>query len=115
MTEENWDTLTASVKRLGSDPAPDPQTIAAKRMKELVGQVSDAPIEQLRQLRDEVDQLIVTIQSRNEAISAAFDEHASLSVTVIKMKEIIKENVRSVRKNFEEATAPLGKTISLNK
>ncbi len=95
------------------DPAPDPQSIAAKRMKELVGQISDAAIEELRQLRDDIDHLIGAVQKRNETIAQAFDEHAALSVDVIKAKSIIKENIASITNSFQNGLPPIDKTITI--
>ena len=94
VTEQN-----AMVKN-GHDPAPCPQTIAKRRMDELLGQASDHAVEDLRQLRDDVDATIRAIQNRQKEVRNYFSDHVDSVIAAIKFREIAAGHLADVRERF---------------
>ena len=84
----------------GHDPAPCPQSITMRRMDELLGQVSDHAVEELRQLRDDVDATIRAIQNRQEEVRNYFSDHVDSVINAIKFREIAAGHLADVRERF---------------
>lgn len=83
------------------DPAPTPQEVALERMATLLSSVTTSTLDQLRDLRNEIDTLMRIIQERNGHISEAFIQHVQLAANAIQCKNIIKENLTKISETFK--------------
>src|SRR6185369_663669 len=82
------------------DPAPSEHDIAMNRLSELMGQVSDAAVIELRRLRDDIDATIRQIQNKHEELTGDFRHHVNCVVESLKFREIASDHLNSVRSRF---------------
>jgi hypothetical protein len=82
------------------DPAPCPQTITMRRLDELLAQVSDHAVSQLRILRDDVDSTIRAIQERQNTVRLHFEDHVGNVISAVKFREVAAEHLTNVRERF---------------
>lgn|SRR5262245_32029119 len=86
------------------DPAPSNQQMALKRLSELMGQVSDTAIAELRELREGIDNTIRQIQSKHVALTADFAHHVECVLEAMRFRTIASEHLDNVRDRFEIPT-----------
>jgi hypothetical protein len=82
------------------DPAPAPQEVAMRRMVELLAQISDSAVSDLRRLRDDVDAAIRQIQSTQGSLCADFQHHVESVVESMRFRQIASEHLDNVRARF---------------
>lgn len=95
------------------DPAPSPESVALERMTTLVNGVTTSTMNELRDLRDEIDNLMRVIQSRNNTIQGAFVEHVNFAADAIKCKAIIKDTLKRINTNFSNGMTPIAKNVTV--
>src|SRR3954469_17945248 len=95
-------TATVQQKNAGkhADSAPTDQELALKRLGELLNQVSDTAVADLRRLRDDVDTCIREIQSKHSTLTADFTHHVECVVESVRFREIASEHLGNVRARF---------------
>jgi len=101
---------TAQQQNAGAiaDPAPSDQTLALKRMSELLAQVSDGAVGDLRRLRDDVDTCIRQIQAKHVELTTDFTHHVECVAESLKFREIASEHLDNVRARFALPTQSRG-------
>jgi uncharacterized protein YPO0396 len=82
------------------DPAPSEHEVAMKRLSELMGQVSDAAVAELRRLRDDIDATIRQINAKHEDLTNDFRHHVNCVVESLKFREIASDHLNNVRARF---------------
>jgi hypothetical protein len=95
------------------DPAPDPVDVARDRTTELVNNMSRSALDQLRQMRDQADDLMRAITARDDAIKAQIVEQAVFVADAIAAKVIITDALLKLQGKFQPA--PRGPTITMVK
>lgn len=97
------------------DPAPSAEDVAQERLSALLANVTTTTLDQLRELRDEIDNLMNAIKMRDELINNAFKEHVAYASNAIKMKDIVKESISSIKHDFHNGIDPSPKTVTVEK
>lgn len=93
--------LDASLQDPGTpDPAPTVADLTLRRMSELMAQVSDGAIGELRRLRDDVDSTIRQIQTRHAELTTDFEHHVACVIESMQFRAIASEHLDSVRARF---------------
>lgn len=95
------------------DPAPSAEQVAQERLSALLADVTTTTLDQLRELRDEIDSLMQAIRNRDELINKAFKEHVSYARNAIKCKEIIQANLTKIKHDFNNGMHPIPQTITV--
>ena len=83
-----------------ADPAPTDADLVMRRMSELMAQVSDGAIGDLRRLRDDVDICIRQIQDKHSALDLDFAHHVQCVVEAMRFREIASTHLTNVRARF---------------
>lgn len=83
-----------------TDPAPSDQELALRRMVELLAQVSDGAVAELRRLRDDVDACIRSIQVKHGELTNDFQHHAECVAESMRFRAIASEHLDNVRSRF---------------
>ncbi len=97
------------------DPAPSAEAVAQERLTALLADVTTTTLDQLRDLRDEVDSLMQAIRNRDELINKAFKEHVAYARNAIKCKEIVQENLTKIKHDFTNGLNPIPQVVTVNK
>lgn len=87
--EANPPAQSSSTETPLADPAPDAASSAMARVTNLVDDVTSQPVEQLRLLRDAIDDMIRAIQARDAAIKETIAVHANTAIEVVTFKNIV--------------------------
>lgn len=95
------------------DPSPSAEAVTKERMTHLLASVTTTTLDQLRELRDEIDNLMRVVQARHDTILDACHEHVNYSTSTISCKEIIKSNLSKITDDFKNGTDPVSKTITV--
>lgn len=91
------DTITANGLKSSPD---DVESVALDRMNTLLGNVTNTTLEQLVNLRNEIDALIKSLQVRNQNIRSVFKDHVEYSVDTVNATQIIGDTVRALKNKF---------------
>jgi predicted nucleic acid-binding Zn-ribbon protein len=110
---ENGDWLKPIEPKQSFDPAPSPEAVAQERMSNLLASVTTTTLDQLRDLRDEIDSLMRAIQARNDSIADAFRQHVAYAANAIRCKEVIKESIGKIAHDFKNGLEPIAKTVTI--
>jgi hypothetical protein len=97
------------------DPAPTAEGVAKERMEQLLANITTSTLNELRELRDEIDNLIRTVQARHDTILNACYQHVDYSTSTIMCKEIIKGNLSKIATDFKNGYDPVPKTVTVEK
>lgn len=95
------------------DPAPTAEGVAKERMEQLLANITTSTLNELRELRDEIDNLIRTVQARHDTILNACYQHVDYSTSTIMCKEIIKGNLSKIATDFKNGHDPISKTVTV--
>jgi hypothetical protein len=95
------------------DPAPSAEQVAQERLAALLADVTTTTLDQLRELRDEIDSLMQVIRDRDSLINKAFTEHVAYARNAITCKEIIKENLKKIKEDFTNGLHPIPQTVTI--
>lgn len=101
------DKVNNAVKMINSSP-PSPQDIAMGKMDTLLDSVTDRPIAELKNLREQIDNLIKAMEDRKRKFKRAFSEHLAFAATTIQAKDIIAEHVGKIVNEVSNGMAPNG-------
>ncbi len=114
--KETKDTIDKFVKTIKQsyDPAPSAEAVAQERLSALLADVTTTTLDQLRELRDEIDNLMNAIRNRDELINKAFKEHVAYAQNAIKMKDIVKQSISKIVADFHNGIDPSPKTVTVN-
>lgn len=99
--------------KVSYDPAPSAQTVALERLQAVLAEVTTTTLDQLRELRDEIDSLMQVIRSRDELINKAFKEHVAYASNTIKCKDIVKDNLAKIKNDFNNGLHPIPQTVTV--
>lgn len=88
------------VKYDKGDPAPTPQDVANEKLNTLLSSITTHTLDQLREMRDEIDNLMRAVQSRHDHIGSAFSEYVAYASSSISAKEIIAEQIKRMKDDF---------------
>lgn len=103
----------SSQRAASYDPAPSAQTVALERLQAVLAEVTTTTLDQLRELRDEIDSLMQVIRSRDELINKAFKEHVAYASNTIKCKDIVKDNLAKIKNDFNNGLHPIPQTVTV--
>lgn len=108
------DALEAAVSSQGTevaapprDPAPLPSHVARDRTTQLVKNMSQHTLLELRKLRDQLDTLMTEMSERDAAICDAIANHAEFMETSLQHKQIISDSIQKLMAGFEASRSPL--------
>ena len=73
------DTILSQFIKDKVDPAPSAEGVAKERMEQLLANITTSTLNELRELRDEIDNLIRTVQARHDIILNACYQHVDYS------------------------------------
>lgn len=89
------------------DPAPSAPAVAEERARQLITHISTSMVSELRELRDQIDDLIRDMNGRRDMIVEAVRHHAEFAEAAIQQKRIIGEYVAKMRAEFDKSQTPL--------
>lgn len=89
-----------------NDPAPDPVELAADRAHQLVGNISTHALDQLRDARDHLDDLMRGIKAREEELRTSIEGLAQFAADAIAAKVVIADGIRSLTERIRPKQAP---------
>jgi len=89
------------------DPAPSAPAIAEERAQQLVANITTAAQGELRELRDQIDDVIREMGERRVALTDAIRSQAEFAEAAINHKMIIGESIAKLRADFEKSRTPL--------
>jgi len=95
--------ITQEIDKITSNNLPSPddvESVALDRMNTLLGNVTNTTLEQLVNLRNEIDALIKSLQVRNQNIRSVFKDHVDYSVDTVNATQIIGDTVRALKNKF---------------
>jgi uncharacterized protein YpuA (DUF1002 family) len=95
--------ITQEIDKITSNNLPSPddvESVALDRMNTLLGNVTNTTLEQLVNLRNEIDALIKSLQVRNQNIRSVFKDHVEYSVDTVNATQIIGDTVRALKNKF---------------
>lgn len=95
------------------DPAPSAEQVAQERLSALLADVTTTTLDQLRELRDEIDSLMQAIRNRDELINKAFKEHVAYARNAIKCKEIVQDSLAKIKQDFNNGMHPIPQTVTV--
>jgi hypothetical protein len=107
------DTSSAANQNGGTslaDPAPSAPAIAEERAQQLVSNISSQMLNELRGLREQIEELMRDMNERRDLIREAIRAHAEFAESSIQHKIIISESVSKLRSEFESSRTPLPPT-----
>lgn len=113
--KETTDTIDKFVKTIKQsyDPAPSAEDVAQERLQSLLADVTTTTLDQLRDLRDEVDSLMQAIRNRDDLINKAFKEHVFFARNAIKCKEIVQSSLTKIKQDFNHGLNPIPQTVTV--
>lgn len=85
------------------DPAESEETQHGKRVAELVDQVTDAAVAELRTLRDQIDDQIRAMLARRDTLKADINEQVTLAGQAINVRRIASESVVQLTQSIERS------------
>lgn len=89
------------------DPAPPASAIATERAHQLVSNISSTTIDELRKLRDQIDELMRDIHQRRDLITDAIKAHAQFAESTVNAKTVIADGLATLRDQFEKSNTQL--------
>lgn len=95
------------------DPSPTAEAVANERLEHLLAGVTTTTLNELRELRDEIDNLMRIVQARHDTLVDACCEHVGYSTSTISCKEIIKENLSKISNDFKNGMDPIPKIVTV--
>lgn len=95
------------------DPAPTAEAVAQERLSSLLADVTTTTLDQLRELRDEIDSLMQAIRNRDDLINKAFKEHVAYARNAIKCKEIVQSSLTKIKHDFNNGMHPIPQTVTV--
>lgn len=99
--------------QINYDPAPSAEQVAQERLSALLADVTTTTLDQLRELRDEIDSLMQAIRNRDELINKAFKEHVAYARNAIKCKEIVQDSLVKIKHDFNNGMHPIPQTVTV--
>jgi len=90
-----------------SDPAPSAPAIAEERAQQLITNISSQMLNELRSLREQIDDLMRDTNERRDMIREAIRAHAEFAETAVQHKIVIGESVAKLRAEFDGSRTPL--------
>lgn len=90
-----------------TDPAPSAPAIAEERAQQLLTNISSQTLGELRDLRDQLDDLMRDMNERRDMIREAIRSHAEFAASAIAAKSIISESIAKMRVEFDRSATPL--------
>lgn len=96
----------ASGNGAARDPAPDPVALAEDRAHQLVGNISTHALDQLREGRDRLDDLMRGIDARAKALHGGIVELAQFSAEAIAAKVIIADALMQLTERIRPRVPP---------
>jgi len=115
-TTESIDKFVKTIKQASQasyDPAPSAEDVAQERLSSLLADVTTTTLDQLRELRDEIDSLMQAIRNRDNLINQAFKEHVAYARNAIKCKEIVQASVTKIKHDFNNGMSPIPQTVTV--
>lgn len=98
-----------SVKTVVGDPAPSPEELIGKRADELVDQITDKALSELRTLRDSIDAQMKALIATRDDLKAQNRRLVGLASQAIEIKSIADDAVNRLTQSIE------GKLITARK
>ncbi len=92
--------------RTQDDPAPDPVELASNRASELANNISSSALDQLRQARDDIDNLMRSIKARQEAVASDIVALAQFATDAIQAKLVISDGIQRLSERIRPKAAP---------
>lgn len=89
------------------DLAPSQQEVASEHAHTLVSSITTNSLGELRQLRDQIDDLCKDVSERRDLLVDAINRHAEFADAAIQHKTIISEHITRMRSEFETSRSPL--------
>lgn len=83
------------------DPAPNPVDIAEQRAQQLHNNITTQGLDELRKMRDQLDELMHGIQESHEALVENTINHARKVSSCITAKGIIHDALEALKKDFK--------------
>ena len=93
------------------DPAPTSTILPMERAHAIVRNIAATTLDELRQLRDKIDDLIRATQAAEDEVSAKFAAFAERAEQTIECKRVIADSVDRLCENYE-VTRRLGPTLT---
>lgn len=90
------------VKRKPSDPAPSAVDISHERVRRLSEDMAVQSLTELRELREQIDDVMRAITARRDDIAERIQRQADLSTNVAALKSIIVENLTKLKLQIAE-------------
>lgn len=111
--KEIVDKTSQMLASVSYDPSPSAEGVAKERLEHLLASVTTTTLDELRELRDEIDNLMRIVQTRHDILLSACHEHVGYSSSTIAAKEIIKENIVKIGGDFKNGIDPVPKTVTV--
>lgn len=90
----------------GHDPAPDPVDLATDRAHQLVDNIASHALNELRQARDHLDDLMRGIKARQDAVESSIVELAQFAADAIAAKVVISDGIVRLSERIRPKVAP---------
>lgn len=97
---------------LRPDPAPSGLQLAEKQIFSLLDNMTDDPIKELRELRDEIDDTIRTYQSNQKALAGLLTHHREIGESAKAIKPIAAEAMRELQDRLRSQTVAVNKLVN---
>lgn len=97
------------------DPAETEEQQRGKRCDEVVDQITDAAIAELRTLRDHLDDQIRAMLARRDLLKSAIAEQVTLAQAAINVRVIASDAVTRLTASIENGMPPMSKVITARK
>jgi hemoglobin-like flavoprotein len=94
--------------------APTEAAVAQEHAHMLVSSISTNGLSEMRQLRDELDDLMKEMGDRRDLLAQAILAHAQFIDAAVAHKRIITDHVAKMRAEFAHSTTPLPPAPQLN-
>lgn len=98
-----WDNLQKEVAQQTEakpNPGLDPVTAAHNNMRGIVEKLSGATLAELTVLRDEIDNLMIAIRNRDNALIESIVQHAEFCKNAIQTKQIVNDSIKTIQNDF---------------
>ena len=84
------------------DPAPNPVALAEERAQQLTQNITTQGLDELRKMRDQIDELMHGIKASHEALVESTNAHARKVASCIEAKVIIGDALEALKKDFSK-------------
>ena len=97
-----------------TDVAPTEAAVAQEHAHMLVTAISTNGLSEMRQLRDELDDLMKNLGDRRDLVIEAIQAHAQFVDAAVAHKRVISDHVAKMRAEFDRSCTPLPPAPQLN-